>query len=129
MELTIIQSKNQKDKGMAQQKEGGKQRRSPSGFYQKASSQPTSPGRKKKQEKELEETILPQLQDTQNPKRCHGKFFKHGQKFDGIKEQRGTENETTIFTKAVILSPDFVNNLSEIENSILPLKEIKNSLL
>ncbi|MBW0583248.1 hypothetical protein O181_122963 [Austropuccinia psidii MF-1] len=46
MESTIIQPPNLKYKGLEQQKEGGKQRRSPSSFYQKATSQPTPPRRK-----------------------------------------------------------------------------------
>ncbi|MBW0542135.1 hypothetical protein O181_081850 [Austropuccinia psidii MF-1] len=37
MESTIIQTSTQKDKGLAQQKEGGNQGRSPSSFHQKAS--------------------------------------------------------------------------------------------
>ncbi|MBW0534721.1 hypothetical protein O181_074436 [Austropuccinia psidii MF-1] len=45
MESTIIQTLNQKVKGLAQQKEGGEQGRIPSSFYQQASSQPTSPRR------------------------------------------------------------------------------------
>ncbi|MBW0463910.1 hypothetical protein O181_003625 [Austropuccinia psidii MF-1] len=43
MESTVIQAPNQKDKGLPCQKEGGKQGRSPSGFYQQATTQPTSP--------------------------------------------------------------------------------------
>ncbi|MBW0477736.1 hypothetical protein O181_017451 [Austropuccinia psidii MF-1] len=45
IECTIIQTLNQKGKGFPQQKEGGKQERSPSSFYQQASSQPASPRR------------------------------------------------------------------------------------
>ncbi|MBW0499382.1 hypothetical protein O181_039097 [Austropuccinia psidii MF-1] len=48
MESTIIQTSNQKDKVMEQQKEGGGQGRSPSSFYQQASSQSTPQERKKK---------------------------------------------------------------------------------
>ncbi|MBW0467729.1 hypothetical protein O181_007444 [Austropuccinia psidii MF-1] len=43
MESTIRQASNQKDNGVPCQKEGGTQGRSPSSFYQKASSQTTSP--------------------------------------------------------------------------------------
>ncbi|MBW0578317.1 hypothetical protein O181_118032 [Austropuccinia psidii MF-1] len=43
MESTVIQVANQKDQGVPLQKEGGKQGISPSSFYQRASSQPTSP--------------------------------------------------------------------------------------
>ncbi|MBW0592085.1 hypothetical protein O181_131800 [Austropuccinia psidii MF-1] len=43
MEYTIIQTSNQKDKGLAKQKEGGKQERSPSSFHQQATSQKTCP--------------------------------------------------------------------------------------
>ncbi|MBW0590368.1 hypothetical protein O181_130083 [Austropuccinia psidii MF-1] len=63
MRSTIIQASNQEDKGMLCQKEGGKQGRSPSSFYQQASSHPTSPRREAEQEKGLEETIFPKLQD------------------------------------------------------------------
>ncbi|MBW0551597.1 hypothetical protein O181_091312 [Austropuccinia psidii MF-1] len=45
MESTIIQTSNQKNKGVHCQKEGDKQGRSPSSFYQQASGQPTSPRR------------------------------------------------------------------------------------
>ncbi|MBW0506911.1 hypothetical protein O181_046626 [Austropuccinia psidii MF-1] len=45
MESAIIQTSNQKDQGIPCQKEGGNQVRSPSNFYQKAPSQPTSPRR------------------------------------------------------------------------------------
>ncbi|MBW0588165.1 hypothetical protein O181_127880 [Austropuccinia psidii MF-1] len=41
-ESTSIQTSKQKDKRLAQQKEGGKQGRSPSSFYQQATSQPIS---------------------------------------------------------------------------------------
>ncbi|MBW0574834.1 hypothetical protein O181_114549 [Austropuccinia psidii MF-1] len=49
MESTFIKASNQKDKGVPLQKEGGKQGRSPSSFYQQASSQPTSPRREEEQ--------------------------------------------------------------------------------
>ncbi|MBW0500202.1 hypothetical protein O181_039917 [Austropuccinia psidii MF-1] len=84
MESTIIQTSNQKDQGIPCQKEGGNQGRSPSSFYQKAPSQPTSPRREEEQEKELEITILPKLQDSKNPKICHGQCLQHGQNLDGI---------------------------------------------
>ncbi|MBW0491222.1 hypothetical protein O181_030937 [Austropuccinia psidii MF-1] len=67
-EWPIIQASNQKDKGMAQQKEGGKQGRSLSSFYHHAKSQPTPPRVEEEQEKELEETISPRLQDSKNLK-------------------------------------------------------------
>ncbi|MBW0534056.1 hypothetical protein O181_073771, partial [Austropuccinia psidii MF-1] len=51
MESTVIQASNQKDQGVPLQKEGSKQGRSPSSFYQKATSQPTSPRREEEQEK------------------------------------------------------------------------------
>ncbi|MBW0557127.1 hypothetical protein O181_096842 [Austropuccinia psidii MF-1] len=109
MELTIIQTSNQKNKGLAQQKEGGNQGRSPSSFYQKATSQPTSPIREEEQERELEETIFPKLQDYKNPKRFHVKCIQHVQNLDGIQEQRGTNNQTIPFPKEITLSPDVVN--------------------
>ncbi|MBW0509627.1 hypothetical protein O181_049342 [Austropuccinia psidii MF-1] len=51
MESTIIQASNQEDNIIPCQKERGKQGRSPSSFYQKASSQPASPRREEDQEK------------------------------------------------------------------------------
>ncbi|MBW0489564.1 hypothetical protein O181_029279 [Austropuccinia psidii MF-1] len=51
MESTIIQTSNQKCKGRPFQKEGGKQGRSPSSFYQKASSPPASPRGEEEKEK------------------------------------------------------------------------------
>ncbi|MBW0497619.1 hypothetical protein O181_037334 [Austropuccinia psidii MF-1] len=56
MEHTIIQTSNQN--------EGGKQGICPSSFYQKATSQPTSPRREEEKGKEVEETIIPKLEDT-----------------------------------------------------------------
>ncbi|MBW0504889.1 hypothetical protein O181_044604 [Austropuccinia psidii MF-1] len=112
MESTIIEASNQEDKVIPFQKERGEQGRSPSSFYQKASSQSTSPRREEEQEKELEETIFPKLQDPKNPKRCHGKCLKHGQNLDVIQGQRGTKNETTSFPKEVTLCPDAVNTLT-----------------
>ncbi|MBW0567195.1 hypothetical protein O181_106910, partial [Austropuccinia psidii MF-1] len=122
MESTIIQTSNQKDQGVPCQKEGGNQGRSPSSFYQQAPSQPTSPRREEEQEKELEKTIFPKLQDPQNPKRCHGQCIQHGQNFDEIQRQRGEKNETTPFPK------DVVNTLTEIKNSLLSLQEMNNNL-
>ncbi|MBW0589432.1 hypothetical protein O181_129147 [Austropuccinia psidii MF-1] len=90
-------------------KKGGKQGRSPSNFHQQTSSQPTSPRREEEQEKELEETIFPKLQDSENPKRCHGQFRQQGQSFDGIQRQGGAKNETTPFPKEITLSPGVVN--------------------
>ncbi|MBW0580639.1 hypothetical protein O181_120354 [Austropuccinia psidii MF-1] len=69
------------------------------------------------------------LQNSKDPKRCHGQCLQHGQNLDGIKGQEGTKNETTSFPKEITFSPDVVNNLKEIIKSILALKEIKNSLL
>ncbi|MBW0592912.1 hypothetical protein O181_132627 [Austropuccinia psidii MF-1] len=99
MESTIIQASNQEDKRIPFQRERGKQGRSPSSFYQKASSQPTSPRREEEKEKELEETIFTKLQDPKNLKRCHGKCLQHGQSLEGIQGQRGTKNETNSFPK------------------------------
>ncbi|MBW0549654.1 hypothetical protein O181_089369 [Austropuccinia psidii MF-1] len=96
---------------------------------EEAPRQPTSPRREEKQEKELEKTIFPRLQDSKNPKICHGKFLQHGWNLDGIQGQGGTKNEETTFPKEITLSSDVVNTLTEIKNSILPLKEIKKSFL
>ncbi|MBW0516714.1 hypothetical protein O181_056429 [Austropuccinia psidii MF-1] len=114
MEATIIQSSNQRYQGIPCQKEGGNQGRSPSSFYQQAFSQPDSPRREEEQENKLEETISPKLQDSKNPKTCHGKCLQHGQNLDEIQGQRGTKKETTSFHKEIPLSPDFVNTLTEI---------------
>ncbi|MBW0566967.1 hypothetical protein O181_106682 [Austropuccinia psidii MF-1] len=129
MEPTVIQASNQINQGVPLQKEGGKQGRSPSSFYHQASSQPTSPRGEEEQEKELEETIFPKLQDSKNPKRCHGQCFQHGQNFDGNQRQGGAKNETNPFPKEITLSFDSVNTVTELKDSILPLKDIKNSLL
>ncbi|MBW0487451.1 hypothetical protein O181_027166 [Austropuccinia psidii MF-1] len=129
VEYTIIQASNKEDKEISFKKEGGKEGRSPSSFYQKAPSQPNSPRSKEEQEKELEEALFPKLQDPKNSKTCHGQCFQHGRNLDGIEGQRGTKNETTSFPKEITLSPDVVNTLIKIRNSILPLKDIKNSLL
>ncbi|MBW0520253.1 hypothetical protein O181_059968 [Austropuccinia psidii MF-1] len=83
----------------------------------------------KTNKKELEKTVFFNLQDSENPKRWHGKCLQHGQNIDGIQGQKGAKNKTTSFPKEITLSPDVVNTLTEIKNSILPLKEIKNSLL
>ncbi|MBW0576653.1 hypothetical protein O181_116368 [Austropuccinia psidii MF-1] len=129
MESTIIQTSNPKDQGVPFQKEGGNQGRSPSSFDQQAPSQPTSPRREEEQEKELDQAILPKLQDSKNAKGCHGQCIQHGQTLDGIHGQGRTKNETTSFPKEITLSKYVVNTLTEAKNSILPLKEIKTSLL
>ncbi|MBW0544792.1 hypothetical protein O181_084507 [Austropuccinia psidii MF-1] len=129
MESTISQTSNQKYQGVQCQKEGGNQGRSPSSFYQQAPSQPTSPRKEGEQEKELEKTIFPKLQDSKNPKRCHGQCLQHCQNLDEIQGQGGAKNETTSFPEEITLSPDVVNTLKEIKNSILPPKEIQDSLL
>ncbi|MBW0593746.1 hypothetical protein O181_133461 [Austropuccinia psidii MF-1] len=54
---------------------------------EEAPSQPTSPRREEEKGKELEKTISPKLQDSKNPKRCHGKFFQHGQKLGEFKDK------------------------------------------
>ncbi|MBW0567984.1 hypothetical protein O181_107699 [Austropuccinia psidii MF-1] len=59
MESTVIPASNQKDQGVPLQKERGKQGRSPSSFYQQASSQPATLIEEEEQEKKLEETIFP----------------------------------------------------------------------
>ncbi|MBW0534374.1 hypothetical protein O181_074089 [Austropuccinia psidii MF-1] len=129
MESTIIQASNKEDKGIPCQKAGGKQGKSPSSFYQQASSQPTSPKMEEEQEKEVEETIFHSLKDPKNSKKCHGQCLQHGQNLDGIKGHRRTTDETTSFPKEMTLSTDVVNTLKEIKNSILPLKDIQNILL
>ncbi|MBW0502235.1 hypothetical protein O181_041950 [Austropuccinia psidii MF-1] len=118
-----------KIKDLPNKKEEGQQGKSPSSFYWQATSRPTSSIREEEQEKELEETILPKLQYTKNPNRCHGKCLQHGQKPYGIQGQRGTKNQKAPFPKEITLIPNVVNTLTQIRNSILPLKDIKNSLL
>ncbi|MBW0545904.1 hypothetical protein O181_085619 [Austropuccinia psidii MF-1] len=76
---------------------------------EEAPGQPTSPRREEERESELKKTIFPKLQDSKNPKRCHGKCFKHGQNLDRIQGQGGTKNETTSFPKEITLSLDVVN--------------------
>ncbi|MBW0593943.1 hypothetical protein O181_133658 [Austropuccinia psidii MF-1] len=59
MESTIIQASNQNNKGVRCQKEGVKQGRSLSSFYQKASTQPNSPRRKEEQERHWRKPYSP----------------------------------------------------------------------
>ncbi|MBW0504194.1 hypothetical protein O181_043909 [Austropuccinia psidii MF-1] len=59
MESTVIQASNQKDQGVPLQKEGGKQGRSPSSVYQKASSQPISQEGKKNKKKNWRKPYSP----------------------------------------------------------------------
>ncbi|MBW0483243.1 hypothetical protein O181_022958 [Austropuccinia psidii MF-1] len=92
MESTIIQTSNQKDQGVP--------------------CQPPSPMREEEQEKKLEKTVFPNLQDSKITKRCHGQCLQHGQNFDGIQGQGGANNETTSFPKEISLSPDFLNTLT-----------------
>ncbi|MBW0535952.1 hypothetical protein O181_075667 [Austropuccinia psidii MF-1] len=115
----------QKIKEYHSKKKGGKQGRSPSSFYQQALSQSTSPRREEEQEKELEETIFPKLQDSKNPKGFYGPCIQHGQNLNGIQEQGRTKNETTSFPPEIALSPDVLNTLTDLKDSILPLKDIK----
>ncbi|MBW0547185.1 hypothetical protein O181_086900 [Austropuccinia psidii MF-1] len=96
---------------------------------EEAPSQPTSPRIEEEQEKELEKTVFPKLQDSNNPRRCHGQCLQNGPNLDGIQGQGGAKNEIKSFPKEMTLSTDVVNTLTEIKNSILPLKEIKNSSL
>ncbi|MBW0574579.1 hypothetical protein O181_114294 [Austropuccinia psidii MF-1] len=87
MESTIIQTSNQKDKGVPCKKGCGNQGISPSSFYQQAPSQPTPPRKEEEKEKEFEKTIFPKLQDSKNPKGCHGECLQHCQNLDGIQGQ------------------------------------------
>ncbi|MBW0542754.1 hypothetical protein O181_082469 [Austropuccinia psidii MF-1] len=80
---------------------------------------------KKNKKKNWRKPYYPSYRIPKNPKRCHGQCLQHGQNLDGIQGQRGAKNETTSFPKEITLSPDVVNTLTEIENSILPLKELK----
>ncbi|MBW0463335.1 hypothetical protein O181_003050 [Austropuccinia psidii MF-1] len=59
MEITSIRTPNIKHKGMEQQKEGGKKGRSPSSFYQKATSQKPHQGGKKNKKKNLRKENSP----------------------------------------------------------------------
>ncbi|MBW0555506.1 hypothetical protein O181_095221 [Austropuccinia psidii MF-1] len=92
---------------------------------EEAPRQPTSPRREEEQEKELDKAIFIKLQDSKNPKGCHGQCLQHGQNLDEIQGQGGAKNEETSFPKEINLSPDVVNTLTEIENSILPLKKLR----
>ncbi|MBW0477042.1 hypothetical protein O181_016757 [Austropuccinia psidii MF-1] len=92
---------------------------------EKAPSQPTSPRRGEEQEKERKETIFPKLQDSKNPKRCHGQCLQNGQNLDGIQGQGGTKNETTSFPNEVALSSDVVNTSTEIKIVFYLLKKLR----
>ncbi|MBW0585531.1 hypothetical protein O181_125246 [Austropuccinia psidii MF-1] len=89
MESTIIQTSNQNDQRTPCQKERGKQGRSPSSFYQKASSQSNSPRREEEQEKEMEEIIILKIQDPKNSKRCHGQCLHMGRTLMEFKDKEG----------------------------------------
>ncbi|MBW0510880.1 hypothetical protein O181_050595 [Austropuccinia psidii MF-1] len=103
MESTVIQPSNQKDQGVALQKEGGKQGGSPISFYQQALSQPTSPRREEEEEKNWRKPYYPSY------------------RIPKIQKE-------TPFPKEITLSPDFENTLIELKDSILPVEDIKNSL-
>ncbi|MBW0522410.1 hypothetical protein O181_062125, partial [Austropuccinia psidii MF-1] len=75
MESTVIQASDKKDQGVPLQKEGGIQGRSPNSFYQQVSRQPTSPIREEEQEKELDRTIFPKLQDSKIQKDAMNNVF------------------------------------------------------
>ncbi|MBW0493665.1 hypothetical protein O181_033380 [Austropuccinia psidii MF-1] len=98
MESTIIQTSNKKDKALEQQKEGGKQVRSPRSFYQQATSHPTSP-RREEQEKELEETIFPKLQDPKNSKDAMDTVYKMARNLMEFKDKE----------KQIMRQPHFPN--------------------
>ncbi|MBW0541753.1 hypothetical protein O181_081468 [Austropuccinia psidii MF-1] len=68
MEFIVIKASNEEYKALEHQKEGGKQGRSPSSFYQKETRKPTSPRGEEDKEKELEEAISPHLPYPKNPK-------------------------------------------------------------
>ncbi|MBW0563908.1 hypothetical protein O181_103623 [Austropuccinia psidii MF-1] len=87
MESTIIQTSNQKYHGVPCQKEGGNQGRSPSTFYQQAPSQPTSPRKEEEQEKELEKTIFPRLQDSKIQKDAMDIVFNMGRMLMELKDK------------------------------------------
>ncbi|MBW0573256.1 hypothetical protein O181_112971 [Austropuccinia psidii MF-1] len=74
MESTIIQTSNPNDQGIPCQQEGGNQGRTPSSFYQQAPRQPPSP-RREEEEKELEKTIFPRLQDSKIQKDAMDNVF------------------------------------------------------
>ncbi|MBW0536095.1 hypothetical protein O181_075810 [Austropuccinia psidii MF-1] len=69
MESTVIQGSNQKDQGVALQKESGKQGRSPSSFYEQSSSQPTTQTGEEEQEKKMEGNHIPQATRFQSSKK------------------------------------------------------------
>ncbi|MBW0530791.1 hypothetical protein O181_070506 [Austropuccinia psidii MF-1] len=87
--------------------------------------QTKAPRREEEQQKELEKTIFPNLQDSKNTKRCHGQCLQHGQNLDGIQGQGGTKNEPNSFPKERTLSPDVVNKLTEIEIVFHLLEKLK----
>ncbi|MBW0569386.1 hypothetical protein O181_109101 [Austropuccinia psidii MF-1] len=73
-----------KYKELAQKKEIRKQGRSPSSFYQQATSQPPSPRGKEEPEKELEENLFPNLDDPNSSKGLHQQCLKNSQNLYGI---------------------------------------------
>ncbi|MBW0571664.1 hypothetical protein O181_111379 [Austropuccinia psidii MF-1] len=110
-------------------KRGRKARKKPQ-YLLPESLKPTNLPRKgRRTRKKFEGTIFLKLRDSKNPKRCHGQCLQYAQNLDGIIGQRGTKNETTSFPKEITFSPDFVNTLTEIKETILPVKCIKNSFI
>ncbi|MBW0504961.1 hypothetical protein O181_044676 [Austropuccinia psidii MF-1] len=87
MKSTIIQTSNQKNQGIACQKEGGNQGKSPSSFYQQAPSLPTSSRREEEQEKELEKTIFPKLQDSKIQKDAMDNVFNMARTLRELKDK------------------------------------------
>ncbi|MBW0592983.1 hypothetical protein O181_132698 [Austropuccinia psidii MF-1] len=84
---------------------------------------------KKNKKNNLRTPYYPSYRIPKIQKRCHGQCLQHGQNLDGIQVQRGKKNETASFPKEITWSPDVLNTLTAIKNSILPLKDIKNDLL
>ncbi|MBW0579761.1 hypothetical protein O181_119476 [Austropuccinia psidii MF-1] len=78
--------------------------------------QPPQEGKKNK--KIIGGNHIPQATGFQNPKRFHVQCLQHGLNFDGIQIQGGAKNETTPFPKEITLSPDVVNTLTELKDSI-----------
>ncbi|MBW0556371.1 hypothetical protein O181_096086 [Austropuccinia psidii MF-1] len=66
---------------------------------EEAPSQPTSPRREEERQKEFEKTIFPKLQDSKNPKRCHGKCLQHGQKLGEFKDKEDQRMRQPHFPK------------------------------
>ncbi|MBW0570431.1 hypothetical protein O181_110146 [Austropuccinia psidii MF-1] len=112
----------------SKKREASKEKASVASISKPQVNQPPQEGKKNKK-KNRRKPYSPSYRIPKNSKGCHGQCLQHGQTFYGIQGQGGTKNETTPFPKQITLSCDVVNTLTELQESILPLKDMKKRLL